>query len=178
MKLTKKIGILSIIFVALSIAGGITMFLQEDFHAQLFKLTTFLFYTSILLCGNFILNYYNTKISDRVIVLITFFNFGLIIFSGLILFDIIPFSKYWHIIIGISILYFLSIQLNLLGWSTNKHSLLNKIVFLIVLLCNIFLASVFLFKLENFEFKPFILIAIIISVIFLFIGVYNSSKKI
>ena len=178
MKLSKIINILSITFFVLTIGGLIVLFIQEDFHAYLLKFTAFTFYASILLIGNTILFKYDSKITETVIKLITFFDFGLITFSGLILFDIIPFTESWHVIIGITIFYLLSIQLNLLGWSTNKHNILHKIVFLMVLLANLFIAAVFLFKINQFEYRPYILIAICISLFFFFVGVFNHRKKV
>ena len=177
MTLSKSIGTFTLLTIILTLASGLVMVFQNDFHAHLFKLASFLFYASILLSGNYIVISFTNKTSIRILRLITLFDLILIVFSGLILFDIISFSDSWHIILGISILYILIIQLTILGWSNDKHTILHKILFLIVLLTDLFLASIFLFKLDVFELQPLIMTSLIISGLFLFVSTFINSKK-
>jgi hypothetical protein len=177
MNLSKSIGIFTLSTVALTAISVIIMTLQSDFHANLFKLGTFLFYTSILLSGNFVVIQFTNKTSLKTLRIITFLNLILIIFSGLILFDTILFSSAWQILLGVSILYILTIQLTILGWTNDNHSIFHKVLFLIILLTNLFLASVFLFTIDTFELQPLILTSVIISALFLFVSTYINSKK-
>lgn len=178
MKIAKIISKTTLLTIILTIISVIVMSFQDNFHAHLFKLATFFFYSSILLSGNYVLVTFAKSTSPKIIQLITISDFFLIVFSGLVLFDIIPFSTSWHLILGISILYILSIQLNLLGWSGNKHSIIHKMIFLIVLLSDLFLASIFIFKINNYGFRPLIITCVILSTLFLLVGIYFNSRKI
>lgn len=177
MTLSRSIGIFTIITIALTLISGLIMVLQTDFHAQIFKLATFLFYTSILLSGNYVVIHFTNKTSLRTLRIITFLNLILITFSGLILFDTIPFTSSWHIIIGITMLYILVLQLTILGWTNDNHTILHKVLFLIILLTNLFLASVFLFKIDVYQLQPLILVSVLVSAIFLIASTYINSKK-
>ena len=178
MKLNKTISRTALLSIILTIVSVIVMAFQTNFHAHLLKLATFLFYSSILLSGNYILITFSKSTSKKVVQFITLFDFLLIIFSGLVLFDIISFSDTWHLIIGISMLYILSIQLNLLGWSKEKHSLIHKIMFLIVLVSDLFMASIFLFKIDDYGYRPLIITSLLLSALFLLLGIYFNTRKV
>ena len=94
----------------------------------------------------------------------------------LVFLDIISFLSKWNELIGITIIYLLIIQLNILGWSKKEHSFLLKIAFFVILICNLFLAFVYFFKIDVFNIRPFLIITVILSVLFLIIGVLSTPK--
>ena len=141
MTLSKSIGTFTLSTMALTAISVIVMIIQNDFHSHLFRLGAFLFYVSILFSGNYIVIQFTNKTSIRTLRLITFLNLILIVFSGLILFDTLSFETSWHIVLGVSILYLLTIQLTILGWTNENHSILHKILFLIILLTKLFASA-------------------------------------
>ncbi len=178
MILKRTISTIAILTVLSTILGILTiLFFQDNFKSIILKLTCFLFYCSILLIGNLIL-ISNTKSTSKVIVnIITAIDASLIILGLLILLDVLSFINFWHTILGISILYITSLQLNLLGWSQHKHAIINKIYFFLILCVNLFLAAIFFLKLNRNILDPFILIAVIISACFFVLGTYSASRK-
>jgi hypothetical protein len=178
MLLKKTISPLAIVSVCSTILCALTLlFFQDNFQAIVLKLTCFLFYISITLVGNSILISTANRTPASIINIITFVNGSLIVCASLILLDILSFINLWHIVIGISILYITSIQLNLLGWSNNKQTIINKVYFFLILCVNLFLACIFFLKVSHNVLDPFILIAIIISACFFILGNYSASNS-
>jgi len=176
MKVFKSIYYLTLVSIILTIICATTLFFLTDFSSTLVLLTTFLFYSSIILSGNALLIKYSNTTHQKVKVSIIILGFILIAFSVFVFFDIISFISKWNLLIGLSILYLLIIQLNILGWAKENHSFLLKIAFAIILMSNLFLASVFFFKLNIFTLRPYILGTTLASILFLIIGVVVTPK--
>ena len=139
MTLKKIIFALALLTAVSAVTCALTLlFFQDDFKASVLKITCFLFYCSILLIGNSILISTSKNTSKTIIHIITVINSTLIITALLILLNVLLFINIWHIILGISILYITSIQLNLLGWSQNKHAIINKVYFFLILCVNFY----------------------------------------
>jgi hypothetical protein len=166
------------VLVSLIITAILTVWLMlTDFmNPALIKWIAFTFYISIISSGLIILQNFSIKLSKFSKLTIPVFGFGLVVYFILILF-LPDFSNQILNLIGFSIIFLMSIQLNILGWSKTNHTFLVKLIFLISLLTNLFLASVFFFKIDMYEIKPYLLVSILISFSLLIIGVLIHNKK-
>jgi len=143
----------------------------------LIKWTAFSFYLSILSSGLIILNNYSLTLSKASRITITSFGIGLLIYFGLVLFST-SFSNQIYNLIGLSILFLMLIQLNILGWSKQNHSIGIKLLFLFSLLSNLFISSIFFFSIDLYEIKPFLISSILISFSLLIVGIIIHNKKV
>ncbi len=176
MKLYKSIYYLTIITVIATIIVGSSLVLSSDFSSKLVLIATILFYASIIFSGNALLIKYANTTHQKIKLSIIIIGFLLIGFSFLVFFDVISFISQWNLLIGLSIIYLLIIQLNILGWAKENHSFLLKIAFTIILISNLFLASVFLFKINIYALRPYLIATTIISIAFLIIGILATPK--
>lgn len=137
---------------------------QNVVNASLVKINLFFLYTSFLVLSNFLFSttFQHKKSS---LIILTIVDLVLLTFAFLTIYDIINFIAYWHILIGVTLFYLMIIQLNLIGWSHNKHTLFQKILFLLMLLSNLFLVSLFLFKINLYVFQPVLVTATIVAVV-------------
>jgi len=176
MKFYKSIYYLTIISVLLTVVCGIILIAQTDFTAKLLLLTAFSFYASIILSGNALLIKYANTAHQSIKISIIIVGFILITFSAFVFFDIISFISKWHILIGLSVVYLLIIQLNILGWAKENHSFLLKVAFTIILISNLFLASIFFLKLNVYTLRPYLIGTTIVSILFLILGIIVTPK--
>ncbi len=176
MKIFKSIYYLTIISVLLTLFCATYLLMSDDFASKIVLLTTFLFYSSIILSGNALLIKYANTTHHKIKASIIILGFALIIFSIFVFFDFISFISKWNFLIGLSVIYLLIIQLNILGWAKENHSFLLKIAFAIILISNLFLASVFFFKLNTYTLRPYLIGTTIISILFLILGIIVTPK--
>jgi hypothetical protein len=176
MKIFKSIYYLTISSILLTLICIATLVFLNDISSTLVLFTTFLLYSSIILSGNTLLIKYANTTHQKIKTSIILLGFILIGFSFFVFFDIISFISKWNLLIGLSVIYLLIIQLNILGWARENHSFLLKIAFTIILISNLFLASIFFFRLNIYSLRPFLIGTILISIVFLIIGVIVTPK--
>jgi len=143
----------------------------------LIKWTLFSFFISLVSSGIHILHSYSLILTRIHKIILPLFGITLIIYFALIL-SSVYFSSQIYYLIGLFIIYIMTIQLNILGWSKQKHTIGIKLLFLFSLLSNLFLSSIFFFKIDLYEIKPFLISSIFISLFILMIGVYIHNKRI
>jgi hypothetical protein len=177
MSLFKTITYLTPLSILLTVIFSTLLISQSELSGAIALITFFVFYISIILSADLLLIRYANTTKDNLKTIIIYMSIGLMTFASLTIFDIIAFSNLWHILLGITIVFLLIIQLNILGWSQEKHSLILKLAFFIVLISNLFLATVFLFKIDFYTFKPILIGTTITSVLFLLVGVINTPKE-
>ena len=175
MNLYKYIQRINVSSILISIVLIIVLQIVNTLSPTLIKWIALLLTISIVSSGLIILIKFSKKLSKNTLYVITSLGIFIIIFSLLILF-----SKHmvelWNILLSVFIIFLLMIQLNTLGWSITNHHFLIKILFLISLISNLFLASVFLLKLGIYEIKPYFTAALLISFIIQMIGVFIQNK--
>jgi len=167
----------ALISIASTLILTLSLIFTEIMNPVLIKWILFLFFTSLISSGILILHSYSlilTKIHKLVIPL---FGIILIIYFALILLSV-HFSSQIYYLIGLFIIYIMTIQLNILGWSKQKHTIGIKLLFLFSLLSNLFLSSIFFFKIDPYEIKPFLILSIFISLSILIICVFIHNKRI
>lgn len=178
MKLFKIITYLTPISILLTAILGIVLISQSEISGIIALMTFFVFYISIILSADLLLIRYANTTKNSLKTVIIYVSASLITFASLAIFDIITFSSLWHILLGLTIIFLLIIQLNILGWAQEKHSLILKLAFFVVLISNLFLATVFLFKIDFYTFRPIIIGTTITSIVFLLVGVINTPKEV
>jgi len=149
----------------------------EIMNPILIKWILFSFFISLVSSGILILQSYSPTLTKIHKLIIPLFGILLTIYFFLILFSA-QFSSQIYYLIGLFIIYIMTIQLNILGWSKQKHTIGIKLLFLFSLLSNLFLSSIFFFKIDLYEIKPFLISSIFISLFILMIGVYIHNKRI
>ena len=169
----KKTVLFSLILTAIL---TVWLIITDIMNPVLIKWIAFVFYISIISSGLIILENFSIKLSKFSKLTIPTFGFVLIVYFSLILF-LASFSNQIMLLIGFSIIFLMSIQLNILGWSKSNHTFLIKLLFLVSLLTNLFLASIFFFKIDIYEIKPFLLLSTLISFSLLISGVLIHNKK-
>ncbi len=176
MKIFKSIYYLTIISVLLTVICITYLLMSDGFASKMVLFTTFLFYASIILSGNALLIKYANTTHQKIKASIIILGFLLIGFSVFVFFDFISFISKWNFLIGLSVIYLLIIQLNILGWAKENHSFLLKIAFAIILITNLFLSTVFFLKLNIYALRPYLIGTTIISVAFLVLGIIVTPK--
>jgi len=175
MNIKRIVNLGTLIILICTFAVFTIIYFQNDINATLVQLGLFLMFCATLFVGNFALFEFNTSTSIKLKTNLTYLNFGLSLVAGLVFFDLIPFEQFWTILVGIGILYLLSIQLQLLGWSGKKHNLIYKVIFLLVLISNLFLAALFLFQLDFHQLRPAVYGAVGVSIFAIFYGLYFNG---
>lgn len=105
------------------------------------------------------------------------FGATLFLLAFLVSFDILPFLKSWNWLLAFGILFALLVQIQLLNWGQRVHQLV-RFSTLFVILCNMFLVFFFIAKWHNYEFKMWINLAAVLSVVFTCVGlVFLKEKK-
>ncbi len=166
--------LVSFIFTILTFT---VIYFQDDINAIFVQFGLFMVFVSTLFFANFALFEFSVSTSLKIKRSLSITNFILSAISGLVFFDFIPFSSSWHILVGLGIVYLLTVQLQLLGWSGSRHSLLDKIIFTIVLVSNIFLAAIFIFRLDYFQLEALTYVAVAIAILSLLYGLYFKGIK-
>ena len=177
MRLKRIVSLTSLISSVLTVSLFAFVYFQNNISSTLVQFGLFFLFTSALGFGNLALWEFNSSASGQLKKILTVINFSLVFFAGLISFNIIPFGSTWHILTGLGIIYLLTVQLQLLGWSYERQSLLNKIVLALVLLSNLFLAALFIFRLDYYQLRPLIILSVLIAILAIFYGLYFSSNK-
>lgn len=169
----KKINLFSIISTLIL---SIALFFTDILNPVLIKWIALLFYISVISSSLLLLFKYSKTLSKTTELIIKLFSLFLIILFTLTLF-IRSLSPYWNTIIGLSIIFLMVVQLNILGWSKSRHHFSTKLLFLLSLISNLFLSSIFFFKIDFYEIKPFFILSILISASLLLLGVFIQTKK-
>jgi len=149
----------------------------EIMNPTLIKWILFSFFISLISSGILILQSYSLILTRIHKIILPLFGITLIIYFALIL-SSVYFSSQIYYLIGLFIIFIMTIQLNILGWSKQKHTIGIKLLFLFSLLSNLFLSSIFFFKIDLYEIKPFLILSIFISLFILIIGVFIHNKRI
>lgn len=169
----KKTFLVSLVLTAILI---LWLVFTDLMNPTLIKWIGLTFYISIISSGLIVLQNFSMMLSKFSKLTLPAFGFALIIYFALTLF-ITSFSSQLMNLVGFSILFLMSIQLNILGWSKVNHTFFIKLLFLISLLTNLFLASIFFFKIDLYELKPFLLLSVLISFSLLITGVLIHNKR-
>ena len=137
----------------------------------------FLLFTSVIIVLNYLLqkNTFNLKKITKSISII--FSLALILFSALSFYNVISFIHTWNLLIGALLLFLGFTTLNILGWSNEKQSLINKILFLITLVVYGFLAFLFFLKVNTVTLKPYIIISLTLALIMFILGLILKQKS-
>ena len=123
MRLKRIVSLTSLISSILTIFIFTFVYFQDNINSTLVQFGLFFLFTSSLGFGNLALWEFNSSASEQLKKILTFINFSLVLSAGLISFNFIPFASTWHILTGLGIIYLLTIQLQLLGWSNERQSL-------------------------------------------------------
>jgi len=178
MTLRRVLFIASIVLFVITCVMAFINIYQNVINANLVKINLFFLYTSFLVLSNFLFSttFLHKKSS---LIILTIVDILLLTFAFLTIYDVINFIAYWHILIGVTLFYLMIIQLNLIGWSHNEHTLFQKILFLLMLISNLFLVSLFLFKINLYIFQPLFVAATITALVSLLLGYFiqNKNKK-
>jgi len=155
----------------------LTLLFTTILNPVLIKWIVLSFFLSIISSGLHILNTHSIIKSKIHTVFIPLFGFSLVIYLGFILF-FINFANQFHGLIGLFIIFLMFIQLNILGWSTQKHTIWIKLLFLVSLVSNLLLSSIFFFKIDFYEIKPLLITSTLISFSLLIIGIIIHNKRV
>ena len=167
----------ALISVTLTIIICGILYFQNDANAIVIQSALFLMFSSILLVANYALYEYVASASSKLKKSLTIINLCVIGFGILTFFNILPFKNLWHILVGAGILFLLAVQLQILGWSKPKHNILTKIIYALVLMSNLFLAALFIFKLDYYQLNILVYITTFIGIASIFYGIYFCSSK-
>ncbi|PZE17933.1 hypothetical protein DNU06_04760 [Putridiphycobacter roseus] len=137
----------------------------------------FLIYSTAILSLNYILAEHCHSIPVPIKKLLVYTGFSLIGYALLVLFNVLSFEKAWFILIGLSILFLLAIELQLLGWTIKQQPFYMVILIALSLLSNLFIAFLFLFKLSFPVLIPFVYLSGTISMLIFFYGLYFYQPK-
>lgn len=172
MKKKQLLNILICLSIGLTVTLGTCVFFQLSLHPTTIKSLLFFGFSSVILLLISLLTVQCRTCLPHLEKRLVYTGISLIIGALIIFFGWFGSSVLWHIIIGGSIIYLLLIELQLLGWTNNKQSIFVKIIFAIAFISNLFLASLFLFKIPIAFLKPLIFSASIFSILALFYGLY------
>ncbi|MFK8038004.1 MAG: hypothetical protein AB8B74_06930 [Crocinitomicaceae bacterium] len=172
------LNIFILINVSLSVVLGFIVLFQFSINPVLIKSLFFFGFSSTvaLLMGLLITECHTCP--PFLEKLLFYIGLSLILCAFVIFFGLFGTGMLWHVIISAGIIYLLMVELQLLGWTDIKQSILIKITFAIALLSNLFLAYIFLFKVSTLSLKPIIFSASALSIISLFYGLYIYQVKV
>lgn len=177
MKKKQFLNIFIGISVVLTIILALLVLFQISLDPILIKSLLFFGFSSTISLLMYLLMTQCHTCPPRLEKLLFYVGFSLIISAFIIFFGWFGASILWHTLIGAGVIYLLMVELQLLGWTNIKQSILIKITFGIALVSNIFLASIFLFKMPAISLKPLIFSATTLSILCLFYGIYHYQPK-
>ncbi len=177
MNIFKWVKIATIIAIPSSILFLLFVFIRNEYAGFEIKSSMFLIYTSMLLSLNYILIEYCYTIPKTIKKVLVLIGLGLILFAAVVLFNLLPFEHFWFIIIGLSILFILAIELQLLGWTIKQQPFYLVLLLALSLLSNLFIAILFFFALSFPFLNPFIYISGVVSLLIFFYGLYYYQPK-
>lgn len=163
-------SIATLCLIAITIAIG-----GEFFSAVNFQLLIFVFIITIVLTGSYLLSAFSPQSSSTIKISIGALGGLLIVFSGLVSFNIIDIIATYNWLIAFSILYILLIQLQLMQWG-NSPSLISKICSFTVILSNLFLIVFFIVKWRYSAISTVIDMTVLATIIAFLIGVISNKK--
>lgn len=168
------IGAITSILVLVIIATIIAM-KGEFFSAVNFQLLLFVLTIAIVLSGSYLLNAHSPQTNPKIKLGIGAIGGLLVVFSGLVSFNIIPVLTTYNWLIALGILYILLVQLQLMQWG-NSPSIISKICSFIVILANLFLLIFFIAQWRYSGISIAIDIAVIATITAFLIGVIANKK--
>lgn len=172
MKRLKIIQYGLILSLSVSIFAGLVVFFEFSFHHFLIEtLFYFCFATTILALMQILLDYC-PECPQNLQTRLVYLGFSILFLGFFVWYNIFTASIFWHILIGTSVLFLLAVELQLLGWTKTKQPLLVKLIFLLSILSNLFLAFILFFKVALLSLYPIIIGACVISILVLFYGLY------
>ncbi len=177
MDLKKIVRLGTLVVFTATISIFIIILFQKKIHYELVQLGLFLLFTTSIFIGNYILNEFCNAASEKTKKILTFSNFFISAFGLLVFFNILSYEYFWRLAVGIGIISLASIQLQLIGWSSVKQNVLGKAMLAIVLVANLFLASVFIFDIKTQQIRPLIYTAVAISILTFAYGLYFSPSN-
>lgn len=175
MKLKNSIGILALISaISLICLAFIMMSQSVGVSASLVQLGIFNFAVLIALTGLFIVKQYSdAKAAAKKGLALN--AAILVIFAGLVAFNIIDIQLTWNILIAIAVAYMTLVQMQLLKWSKSKNLL--KLIGLLALISNIYIFTFFIFKISSPKAGFILDIAVLTSIISLLIGIILTKRS-
>ncbi|MFT5819517.1 MAG: hypothetical protein ACI8ZM_000741 [Crocinitomix sp.] len=160
-----------IIVTALIAMGG------EFFSAINFQLLLFVFTIAIVMSGTYLLSAFSPQTNPKIKIGIAAIGVLLIIFSGLVSFNIIPVLSTYNWLMALGILYVLLVQLQLMKWG-NSPSIISKICSFIVILANLFLLIFFIAQWRYSAISGIIDITVTATLIAFLIGILANKKAV
>jgi hypothetical protein len=166
------------IFTLLSIVSFITLislvYMQGVMlQASMVKMAYFNLCITVVLCG---LHLIETHSSPKKIARMSIWILGviIIIFSFLVVYDILDYQSNWNRLLAVGIVYITLVELQLLKWEKSKSLL--KILGMLVLLSNIFLTVFFLALLKMNSLGVVLDFVVILSVFAFLFGLILSRQ--
>lgn len=144
------------------------------FKAIILKFAMFNMSLLIVLCGLHLVESHTTP-TRFAKGSIWFLGLFVAIFSIVVIFDIVDAKATWNLLIGLAVVFITLVQLQLMKWEKSKNLL--KLLGLITLLSNIFIAVYFLAMLSFESLGIMLDITVIASVFSFLIGLILSRQK-
>jgi len=172
----KLLGILTIVFAVLVIGNGLLL-LSQGIEFDSFYVKLLLLNLSILLSvsGMYLVKRHasSSGLTEKVILLS---GLVLIILSGLLSFNILPWMSGWNWLIAAAVAFITMVQMQMINWDQSKG--LIKLLGFLTVLSNLFIIALIAFKLSHASLGLVFDIAIITSVFSFLIAIAFSSKKV
>ncbi|MEX1002783.1 MAG: hypothetical protein WDZ35_11765 [Crocinitomicaceae bacterium] len=175
MKLKRIIGILTLLAaISMLILTFLILYQGVLFKAILVKSAIFNLTALIVLAGFYLIEM-QEKINRIAATGIKVYGIVLLLFGLMVSFNIVDYQKTWNLLIGLGVIYIALIKLQLLHWEKSQNLL--KILGLITILSNSFIAIFFLAKLNINALGTILDIAVIAAVFSFLIGLVLSRAK-
>jgi len=172
---SKLLGIFTITAFSICLLLAILIQLEgEFFKASNLQLLLVMFLTSIVLAGLYLTKNRKKKLITRIG--LPLLGCGLIGFSILVSFNLIPFLSSYNWLISLGLFYVLTVELQLLNWS-NKPGIIPLICAFALILSHSFLIIFLIAKWSYSGLGIFIDLALIIAVVAFIIGALTVRKE-
>lgn len=149
----------------------------EMVKAYYVHLTLFQTVIVVTLAGIYLIDAFGDKDSK----LFRFITIGsgifISVFALLVCFNIVSFLSSWNWLVAFTILYIAFVQIQLMRWGQRVHQI-TRFSALFVLLSDLFLVIFFITKSHHAELRFWINLAVMLSIVFTFIGMYFLRKKV
>jgi hypothetical protein len=163
-----SLAVLCLMAIVLGMSG-------EFFSAVNFQILVFVLVVTIVMMGSYLLSAFSPQTSSKIKLAIGAVGTVLIVFGGLVSFNIIDILTTYNWLIAIGICYILLVQLQLMQWG-HSASLISKICSFIVILANLFLIVFFVVLWRYSEISIVIDIAVVATIVAFLIGVIANKK--
>lgn len=172
----KLIGIGAITSIAVLCLMAIIIAMGGEFFSAVnFQILIFVFVITIVMAGSYLLSAFSPQTSPKIKAAIGAIGAVLVVFSGLVSFNIIELLTSYNWLIAIGVSYILLVQLQLMQWG-NSPSLISKICSFIVILANLFLIVFFVVLWRYSEISIVIDSAVLATIVAFLIGIIANKK--